>query len=270
VSPQWRPGDPIGVVIHGLSGSHDSAAVRRFAGRLLARGLRVIRPDLRGIGRGIALARNANHAGRSDDLRAILEQVHRANPTSALYVVGISLGGATVLRLAGEAAGRPIPGLAAIAVLGPPVDLGRCAALLEQRRNWIYDYNFARGLVAEARVRQRHFPDLPHLRFPRRMTVRLFDELYTAPRGGFADAADYYCRASALPLLGNIQVRTLILAARDDPFIAAESLEEAALPAAVELHVLRHGGHLGFVGRDGDGGVHWAERYVVDWLVAVH
>jgi predicted alpha/beta-fold hydrolase len=267
VPPAWRMGDPVGVVIHGLSGSHASAAVRRMACWMLDRGLRVIRPDMRGVGRGLALARRPNHAGRSDDLRAILEAVHRISPASPLLVAGISLGGAIALRLAGETAGRAVPGLARLAALGPPVDLIHCATLLGRRRNWIYDQHFARGLVAEARMRQRQFPDLPPLRFPRRMTVRLFDDLYTAPRSGFANSTDYYHRAAALPLLGRIEIPTLILTARDDPFIAVEPLEQATLPASVELHALRHGGHLGFVGWDGAGGIRWAERRVVDWLL---
>ena len=68
-------------------------------------------------------------------------------------------------------------------------------------RNRIYDQYFVRTGREEAQQRQRLFPDLPPLRFPRRMTIRLFDDLYTAPRGGFADALDYYRRASSLPLI---------------------------------------------------------------------
>lgn len=172
------------------------------------------------------------------------------------------------LRLAGEAATHPVAGLVCVAALGPPVDLARCAAMLARPRNWIYDQNFARGLVAQARLRQRYFPDLPPLRFPSRLSVRRFDDLYTAPRSGFADAADYYHRASALPLLDRIEIPTLILTARDDPFIAVESLEEITLPTAIDRHIVPHGGHLGFLGWDGAGGIRWAEQRVVEWLLA--
>jgi predicted alpha/beta-fold hydrolase len=268
IPPGWRPGEPVALVIHGLTGSHASAGVQRLAGRLLARGVRVVRPDLRGAGRGAALARRGYHAGRSDDLRAALEEVHRWSPASPVVVAGVSLGGAMALKLAGEAADCPVPGLARVAALSPPVDLARCSDLLAQPRNWFYERRFLWGLVAEARHRQRCFPELPPLRLRPRMSVRLFDDLYTAPRNGFADAADYYRRAAALPLLGRIALPALILTARDDPFIAAEPFEEFRPPPAVERHVLPHGGHLGFLGWDGSGGCRWAERRVVDWLLA--
>ena len=99
------------------------------------------------------------------------------------------------------------------------------------------------------------------------MTVRLFDELYTAPRAGFSDAADYYRRSSSAPFIGRITLPTLILTARDDPFIAVEPFEALTPPPRVTLRILPHGGHAGFLGRDGAGGIRWAERRVVNWLM---
>jgi predicted alpha/beta-fold hydrolase len=116
---------------------------------------------------------------------------------------------------------------------------------------------------------QRHrriFPELPMPRFPRRLTLRLFDELYTAPFGGFADAADLYRRTSSLPLIPRIGVPALLLTARDDPFIAVEPFEQMRAPAHVEVRVVERGGHLGFLGPDGAGGFRWAERTAADWV----
>jgi predicted alpha/beta-fold hydrolase len=263
----WRPGGPVAVVLHGLSGSHASAGVVRVAALFLERRLRVVRLDLRGAGKGLPLARVGYHGGRSDDARAALAEVHRWAPASPLLLAGLSLGGNIALKLAGEAADDPVPGLARVAALGPPIDLGRCAALLAQPRNRLYETYFLRDLIAEARQRQRHFPDLPPLRFPRRMTMRLFDDLYTAPRCGFADALDYYRRASALPLVPRINLPALVLTARDDPFIAVGPFEELKAPPNVAVRILPYGGHLGFLGWDGAGGIRWAERRVVEWLL---
>jgi predicted alpha/beta-fold hydrolase len=266
----WRPGDRVAVLLHGLSGSHASGPIRRLARLLLAERLRVVRPDLRGAGKGLPLARLPNHAGRSDDVRAVLEEVRAWSPTSPLLLIGFSLGGNLALKLAGEAAERPVPGLDRVAALNPPIDLERCAALIERRHNRLYESFFVRALVAEARQRQHYFPDLPPLRLPRRLTMRLFDDLYTVPRCGFADARDYYRRASALPLVGRIRVPTLILTARDDPFVAVEPFEELAPPPQVAVQVLPYGGHLGFLGWDGSGGIRWAERRVVAWVLHPH
>jgi predicted alpha/beta-fold hydrolase len=96
--------------------------------------------------------------------------------------------------------------------------------------------------------------------------LRRFDDLYTAPRGGFADALDYYRRSSSLPVISEIKVPALILAARDDPFIALEPFEQLVLPANVSLRVAANGGHLGFLGWEGRGIIRWAERQAADWI----
>jgi predicted alpha/beta-fold hydrolase len=266
--PGWKPGDPLALLVHGLSGSHASAHIRRLAALLLARRVRVVRMDLRGAGAGLSLARNIYHAGRSSDVRAALEELHTWSPSSPLLLLGLSLGGALVLRMAGESADRPPPGLKRLVAVSPPIDLPRCCDLLAQPRNRIYEDNFCRDLLFDARQRQRFFPDLPPLRFPRRrLTLRMFDELYTAPRSGFLNAMDYYRRASCAPLIPNIAQPALILTARDDPFIAVEPFEELKAPSNVLVRVVDHGGHLGFLGWDGEGGIRWAERRIVDWLL---
>jgi predicted alpha/beta-fold hydrolase len=93
-----------------------------------------------------------------------------------------------------------------------------------------------------------------------------FDDLYTAPRWGYADAMDYYAQASSAPRIQDIRVPTFILTSRDDPFIAVAPFD--ALPAlpAVELHISAKGGHLGFLGSDGAGGFRWAETQIIEWM----
>jgi len=266
VPPAWFPGDRIALLLHGLSGSANSGQVRRLAHGLLEKGLRVVRLDMRGAGRGLPLARRCYHGGRSADVRAALAEVHRWSPASPLVLVGVSLGGNIALRLAGEAAEQPVPGLERVAALAPPIDLERCATLLTRPRNRPYEKFFLRDLILSAQQRQRLFPDLPSLRLPRRMTMRLFDDLYTAPRSGFADALDYYRTASSHRLIEHIPVPALILAARDDPFIAVEPFEQLKVPDHITVRILRHGGHVGFVGWDGQGGFRWAERRLVEWI----
>jgi predicted alpha/beta-fold hydrolase len=268
VPPGWSSSKPIAVVVHGLSGSHASGAVQRVSVLLLEKCVRVVRVDQRGAGAGATLARGCYHGGRSDDLRAVLEEVHRWSPDSPIVLLGISLGGNVSLKLAGEAAARPVPGLARIAVICPPIDLAQCASLLARRHNRLYERRFIIDLIAEVRLREKCFPDLPAACFPRRPTMRQFDELYTAPRNGFEGADDYYRRASSAPLIERITVPTLILAARDDPFIAVEPFEALRLPLHVSLRIVPQGGHIGFLGPDGAGGFRWAERRMTDWLTS--
>jgi len=261
----WRNGDAIVLLVHGLGGCHRSGYMLRLAAHFLKHGLRVLRLDLRGIGAGAALARMTYHGGCSGDVRAAALDIHEDSPASPLVLLGLSLGGNLVLKLAGEACHDPVPGLYAVAAVAPPIDLTLCAAMLA--RLPLYDAYFARQLVKQVRQHQRHFPDVALPRFPRRPTMLQFDELCTAPRWGFAHALDYYQRASALHVLENVRVPSFILTARDDPFIAVEPFESLAMPPNMEVHIAAHGGHLGFLGNDGAGGFRWAERRVADWVL---
>jgi predicted alpha/beta-fold hydrolase len=267
VPPGWQPGGHIALLAHGLGGSHASGYMGRLAALLLPRRFRVVRLDLRGVGRGEAVARRTYHGGCSDDVRAAAEEIHRWAPASRLVLIGLSLGGNIVLKLAGEAAARPLPNLERVAAVSPPIDLTRCAALLAQRRNRFYEKHYLRALVDQVRRHLRRFPDLAPVHFPKRLTMRLFDDLCTAPRWAFADALDYYRRASALPVVPRIRVPAFILTARDDPFIDATPLEDLKVPSHIEVQITERGGHLGFLGRDGAGGVRWAERRVVEWVL---
>ncbi len=262
----WHRGGPVAVLVHGLGGCHDSPYVRRVTQQLALGAARVIRVDLRGCGAGARLARRFFCAACSDDLRAVLEYVHARLPDSPLLLAGFSLGGGIVLKLAGEAADRPVAGLCAVASVAAPLDLVRCSTMLE--RLPFYDTFFVRNLVRQVRELECRVPDLTPVRFPRRLTVRQFDDLYTAPRWGFAGVRDYYEKASALPWVGRIRVPAFLLTARDDPFIAVESFEDLAPSNHVERHIAPRGGHLGFLGSDGRGGLRWAERQVADWLLA--
>ena len=229
----------------------------------------MLRMDLRGVGAGEKLAQRTYHGGCSDDVRAVASFFRQENPNAPLILLGMSLGGNIVLKLAGEAATNPLTGLHAVAALAPPIDMVACAYMIAQPRNHLYEQYFVRHLKDQVRRNRRHHSQAARLRFPRHLTMRLFDELVTAPSWGFADAMDYYRRASALPVVGQISVPAFILTARDDPFIAVESFESLQTGPATEVHIIERGGHLGFLGRDGAGGFRWAEQRLVEWITKV-
>ena len=152
--------------------------------------------------------------------------------------------------------------------MSPPIDMRASSDLLRLPANRRYDQRFTRHLVREVAERARLFPDLPVIRFPSHVTVRLFDELHTAPRNGFVDALDYYTRTSAAPIVHRSPVPTLLLTARDDPFIAVEPFEALRVPEHIEVAIAPRGGHVAFLGRDGAGGIRWAEHRLVLWMTA--
>jgi predicted alpha/beta-fold hydrolase len=263
----WRAGGPVALVAHGLTGSHRSPHVVRLTGRLLRKGWRVFRIDLRGAGEGVTLARGAYHAGRSEDLREAVEHLHRLTG-SEVWLVGVSLSGNMALKLAAESAACPVAGLAGVAALSPPIDMLACSEMISRPENRMYERRFVRALVENARLRGARFPEAaPPPWDERSLTLREFDDLVTGPRNGFGDAVGYYRAASSAPLIPRILLPALILTAADDPFIDVRPFRALRCGANVEVRVEERGGHVGFVGWDGAGGMRWGEWLIAEWLV---
>jgi predicted alpha/beta-fold hydrolase len=263
----WSPGDWVALAVHGLGGCHESGSVRRVTSALIARGFRVIRVNLRGAGPSLTLCRHVYHGGCSHDVRVVAQRARQWAPRSPLVLVGLSLGGNIALKLAGEAAREPVAGLAGVAAVSAPIDMVRCCEMLAAPHNRFYDRHYVRSLVSQVRRHQRFFPDLPRVEFPSKLTMRQFDDLHTAPNWGFRDALDYYRRASAMPWVPRIEVPAYLVTARDDPFIAVAPFEELSHNPLHEVQIVDRGGHLGFLGDDGAGGVRWAERRLVEWVI---
>ena len=265
----WRPEDPSVLLLHGLCGCHDSPYMTRLALKLWRRGVRAIRMNMRGCGSGVGLAREPYHSGRSADVKAVLEDLHAEWPRSALTLLGFSLGGNVMLKLAGELGKRAEEFAAQLIAVCPPADLAACSRLLSRPSNWVYERYFMRRLLAAVAERHRLFPDLAPVDLPRRMSMYQFDSLYTAPQCGFADADDYYCRSSAALLAPRITLPCRILFAKDDPFIDHTVFDGAALPANVQVLRTPAGGHVGFIGRPGrPAGYYWLDASLLAWIGA--
>ena len=267
--PQWQAGERVALLVHGLAGSHASPYMRRIAARLNTRGVRTFRLDQRTCGAGLTLARRAYHCGRSDDIRAALWWLTEFCPDSPIALVGFSMGGSLVLKMAGEAPHLAPPRLESVFAACPPLELQRCVRSLQRGLHRLYDQYFAR-LLREHVVRwQAANPQAPRVTFRRPpRSIEEFDDVFTAPLGGFASAADYYQESSPLQFIPQIRVPTTILAAHDDPMVDPQPLRQAVCPAAVTAHLVDGGGHLGFVSRGGNDPDHWwLDWRVVDWVL---
>jgi predicted alpha/beta-fold hydrolase len=180
------------------------------------------------------------------------------------------------LKLAGEYGADYPPELKGVSVVSPSVELAASADRIEQRSNWIYQRKFIRSLKRRMREAATLYPELYDAgQLPLVRTLREFDERYTAPHGGFRDAADYYARSSSLPLLSRIRIPTLIIHAEDDPFIPFASLRHPSVAANPSIILLapRHGGHVGFVGDDGnapDEDRFWAENRLIEFCQQIN
>jgi predicted alpha/beta-fold hydrolase len=261
----WSPQKTTVLLIHGLCGCSRSPYLLRLTRKLSARGLRTVRMNLRGCGEGAPLARQFNHAGRSDDLREVLAFMTREHPSSAIVLVGFSLSGNIALKLAGELGDAAKNLLRRLIAVCPPIDLVACSRRLSAPGNWFYRRYFCKNLARTVAARHARFPDLPPAELPSRFDLFEFDNSYTAPQCGFDDASDYYRRSSAAPLVSRIRVPCEILFADDDPLIDSTSLDNTSVPEGVRVLHSARGGHMGFLGRPGSPmGYHWLDSFLLD------
>ena len=253
-----RADRPLAILVHGLSGSESSSYMQRSAAHLLKTGYPVLRLNLRGGGLSRPLCRGEYHAGRSQDLRDVLNALEPDLLARGVVFVGYSLGGALVLRLLGEEP-KPVPVLAAVSV-SAPIDLDEADRCIQSRRNRVYHDQLlvrvkrdalAPGAIVSAEERSA---------VKEAQTLRAFNDRFIAPRNGFDGVDDYYGRCQAQAVLPAIRVPTLLIHAANDPWIPAEAYRRFDWSANARLLpvVLPGGGHVGFHAQ-GDG-VSWHDR----------
>lgn len=264
----WKEGSPVILIVHGLGGCHTSGSVLRLAWECYRQNWRIIRINMRGSGGSMPGNKKPYHAGCSDDIRQVLELVTTWTKRSLFGLVGLSLGGNVVLKLAGEIQQQAFPMLRKIVSVSPPVDLERSSQMLAQPGNAVYEKRFVKELVEMAQERAKlHSQELPP--FPEGLKLREFDDIYTAPRSGYDGVADYYHRASSKLHLRTIEIPTHIISAVDDPMIDAKAIEEAERSPVVTLQLTQYGGHLGFISSPRRAGLCWLEQQVVQQFKSI-
>ncbi|TAL09149.1 MAG: alpha/beta fold hydrolase [Nitrospirae bacterium] len=268
----WQPDPkrhPTLIVIHGLEGCSESHYMLGLAEKAWRRGFNIVRLNQRNCGGSEHLTPTLYNNGMSGDVRAVLGELAARDGLDSIWLGGYSMGGNLVLKAAGElgASSQALKGVVAVC---PNIDPAACTAALIQPRNWIYNGHFVRSLKARLRRKASLFPGKYDLsRLPAIRTLLDFDEAYTAPDGGYRDAAEYYERAGSRHVLGAIAVPTLILTAQDDPFIPYWIFDIPAVRtnSRIRFEAPRHGGHCGFIQRASAGeDRYWAEHRVIEFV----
>jgi predicted alpha/beta-fold hydrolase len=259
--------DELLLLVHGLGGDTGSHYLSGGLAAAEAAGISTLRINLRGADRQ---GTDFYHAGLTDDLHAALASPE-LGAYRRLYVLGYSLGGHVALRLGTEAGD---PRLAAVAAIGSPIDLALSQREIDAPRAWLYRRYLLWGLsdiYASVHARRPLPLPLPLPAAVRRMrTIREWDDRVVAPRHGFADAADYYRRASVAPRLPDLRVPALLISSERDPMVPARAVRAGlAHPAPrLETRWVPAGGHVAFprsldLGFGGGPGVN---AQVVSWL----
>jgi predicted alpha/beta-fold hydrolase len=216
-------------------------------------------PHFRGCsGEPNRLAR-AYHSGDSEEIAWMIDRFHVEAQGTALAAVGVSLGGNALLKWLGEAGAAALGMLSCAVSVSAPMDLPAAGDALGQGFNRLYSRLFLSTLKRKAAHKARRFPGVFEAAAARRArSLREFDDVVTAPLHGFRDTDDYWTRAASKPWLRFIRVPTLILNARNDPFMPAASLPSPQdVAACVSLEFPDEGGHVGFVSGPFPGNFDW-------------
>jgi uncharacterized protein len=259
---------PTLVLLHGLEGSCEAGYILGTADKAYAAGFNVVRLNQRNCGGTEKLTPTLYHSGLSGDIRAVLLELIASDHLRELFAAGFSMGGNLVLKMAGEFGGSAPAEIRGIIAVAPALDLAACADALAAPSNFIYEHHFVTGLKRHMRYKARLFPERYPIDGMRNIgSVREFDDVITARFCGFKNADDYYARSSALRVVAAIRRPTLILTAKDDPFVPFASFGDAAIRdnPNVTLVASEHGGHCGFISREPGEARFWAETQIEEF-----
>jgi predicted alpha/beta-fold hydrolase len=258
------------LIVHGLEGSSESGYMLGIAEKGLAAGMNVVRMNQRNCGGTDGLSPTLYHSGRSHDVGEVALRLIETDRVSHLALVGFSMGGNLVLKLAGEWGRNAPPELRAVVAVCPSVDLAASADALHEKSNRLYERYFLWHLRRRFRVKVRLFPTVfDPARLRGIASLRDLDDKITAYYCGFQGAADYYARSAAANVVDRIAVPTFVLQAANDPCIRIlpETRRKLQVNPNITFVETADGGHCSFLAApDGYDG-RWAERQVVNFLL---
>ena len=267
---EGEPAKPLVVLLHGLEGGSDSHYARTLMAAVTALGWRGLIPHFRGCSGEPNRAPRAYHSGDFAELDAILAAIRaRVTAETVIYAVGVSIGGSVLINWLGRMERDAARVISAAAAVSTPLDLTSAGIAIGQGLNRIYTHNFLTTLRPKGVAMARRFPGLLDEATVRRTrSMYDFDDAVTAPLHGFAGAADYWRRASSKPWLASVAVPTLVLNARNDPFVPCASLPgQRDVSRDVVLEQPDRGGHVGFLSAPFPGKLDWLPHRLLDFFI---
>jgi uncharacterized protein len=252
------------IISHGLEGNTKRGYVKGMAEVFLKSGYDVLAWNYRGCSGEMNLAPRFYHSGATDDLDTVIVHAERQGRYRKIFLIGFSLGGNITLKYLGEnhaSAERVIKGIA----ISVPLDLDSSCHSLSRRENFLYERRFLMSLKKKVREKslKMSFPNIDRLNTIHK--IREFDDYITGPLHGFRDATDYYQKCSSKNFLHNIKIPTLIINARNDPFLSQECFPEKLANKNIHLNFPKHGGHVGFT-LFNEKNLYWSEIQALEFI----
>jgi predicted alpha/beta-fold hydrolase len=241
--------EAIVVLFHGLEGSANSHYIQHLVAALNAQNIGAVVMHFRGCSGEPNLTSRAYHSGATFDPLFVVPLIAERYKHLALFTVGFSLGGNMLMKLMAHHPDLPIR---ASVCVSAPLDLGASSLSINNGFSRLYQWHLMKSMKANLLAKMGNV-DMSALKvspsdISAMQTFREFDDNITAILHGFDDADDYYAKCSALPDLHAITKPTLIIHAKDDPF-----MDERVIPthkqisSSVAYEMSEHGGHVGFL-----------------------
>ncbi len=261
--------DNVVIAVHGLEGSSGSRYMPGILKAFNRRGWDGVAMNLRGCSGEPNRLLRFYHAGVSEDLHIVVDHVLARNTYAQLAIVGFSIGGNLTLKYLGEQSVWLPQAITRAAAVSAPCDLESTAWKLSEKSNVIYLKNFLRSFRQKIRAKMQIMPDkISDSNYHEIKSIKNYDDRYTAPLHGFANAEDYWTTCSSRQFLSNIRIPTLLINALDDPFLRKESypFEEARHSRDLFLETPFSGGHSGFVALNSEH-EYWHETRITSFII---
>jgi len=258
----------VAIVSHGLEGNSGRWYVLGVVRALNRRGWDALAWNMRGCSGEPNKTVRSYHSGITEDLEAVVEHVNHGRKYRAIGLVGFSLGGNLTLKYLGERGPETNKAVIEAVTCSVPCDLSAGAEQMAKPSNKIYMKRFTRMLHEKIKAKMSLMPErISDEGYNLIKTFKEFDDRYTAPLNGFRDAEDYYNRASSKQFIQGITIPTLLVNAKNDPFLPEPCYPIRASEANPNffLEMPKSGGHVGFIAFNKQK-EYWFESRVVSFL----
>jgi predicted alpha/beta-fold hydrolase len=261
---------PIVILFHGLTGSYKSPYIQGTMQKLKKAGFSSVLMHFRGCsGKENSLPRSY-HSGDTKDAFEFISSIKNRYPDAKIFAVGYSLGANMLLKLLGEQ--KEKCKLNAAVGVSAPMLLDVCANHMNQGFSKLYQKRLLKDLNAalEKKYDSYEMQNLIHIKkenINKLQSFWAFDDAYTAPIHGFSSAKEYYKKSSAKQYLKDIEIPTLIIHSKDDPFMTEDVIpKKNEVSKKVQLEITKHGGHVGFIAGNLFKPEYWMEKRVVEFF----
>ncbi len=245
--------DAIGIISHGLEGSTDAQYIKGMARFLNSQNIDALAWNMRSCSGEMNLKEKFYHSGATEDLQRVIDHVLEKDKYKKIYLIGFSLGANLTANYIGEQ-GSGLPDQIKKSILiSNPCDLQCSSDELKKNYNKFYLKQFLWTMRQKVKQKDKLMGftniDIDSSSISKIKCLDEFNNIVTAPLYGFKDSQDYYKKSSCKKYLENLQLPTLIINARNDPFFGVKCypIREAQANKNLYLEIPESGGHMGFV-----------------------